>query len=313
MTISVIILTFNEERNIGTAIDSVAGWAHEIFVVDSYSTDRTVDIALSRSASGVKVVQHAFKNYSDQWQWALRTLPLTGAWTMKLDADERLTPVLRDEISARLLAGPAENQGAYVRWKMMFLGKPINWGGVSRHHHLRLWRTGAATFEDREVNEHAMVQGKTVYLHARLEHHDYKSLTLWLSKHNRYSSMEAACRYQGNVTGGVTPRLFGTPEELRMWVRCLSLRLPMWPLIHFVLHYVFRLGFLDGRMGFRFWFLRSAFVYWIGLKLLETRLTGQLPEVDWPPRGTPHPQVAHSAFQRECDARSISDPPARAA
>lgn len=303
MTVSVVILTFNEERNIGKAIDSVAGWAHEIFVVDSYSTDRTVDIALSRKEDGVVVVQHRFENYSAQWNWALKALPLTGEWTLKLDADERLTPELREEITRRLVNGPPSLQGGYVRWRMMFLGSPIDWGGVSGHFHLRLWRTGAAVFEDREVNEHALVPGEKIFLSAQLEHHDYKSLTHWLSKHNRYSSMEADCLCKGNVIGDVPARLLGTPDERRMWLRQLYLRLPFRPLLYFLLHYVVRLGFLDGRMGLRYWILRSMYMYWIDLKVLETELTGLPPERDWPPRGEPHPLVKDSPFQRQCDAR----------
>lgn len=302
MGISVIILTFNEERNLAQAIDSVAGWAQEIFVVDSYSTDRTVEIALSRAAEGVSVVQHPFRNYSAQWNWALSELPLQGEWTLKLDADERLTADLREEITARVLKGPSSLMGAYVRWRLMFLGSPIHWGGVSEQYHLRMWRTGTAVFEDREVNEHAIVPGEKISLESPLEHHDYKSLTHWLSKHNRYSSMEAACLLQGNVAGEVRPRLFGASDERRIWLRRLYFRLPLRPLLFFLLHYVFRLGMLDGRAGLRFWLLRSIYMYWIDLKLFEAKLTGVPPETEWPARGQPHPAVKNSALQRLCEA-----------
>src|SRR6202453_2949137 len=100
--VSVIILTFNEEKNLPDCLDSVKGWAKEDFAVDSYSTDKTVEIALSRAKEGVRVVQHAFQDYSTQWNWALSRLPLQGTWTLKLDADERVTEEFRKEWDASL-------------------------------------------------------------------------------------------------------------------------------------------------------------------------------------------------------------------
>src|SRR3954447_19907828 len=111
--VSVIIPTFNEESNLAAALDSVKGWASEVFVVDSYSTDRTVDIALERAADGVHVVQHRFENYSAQWNWSLAHLPISQPWVLKLDADERALPGFRDEITARL-ADPRTEESAFI-------------------------------------------------------------------------------------------------------------------------------------------------------------------------------------------------------
>ena len=123
--VSVIILTFNEEKNLPDCLDSVKGWAREVFVVDSYSTDKTVDIALSRAREGVQVVQHAFKNYSSQWNWALTKLPLKGAWTLKLDGDERVTEGFRNESAAFFSSAAPDMEGVYFRRRIFFLGSEL--------------------------------------------------------------------------------------------------------------------------------------------------------------------------------------------
>lgn len=306
-SVAVIILTFNEEVNLAAALDSVKGWATEVFVVDSYSTDRTVEIALERAADGVRVVHHRFENYSAQWNWALSHLPVTSEWTLKLDADERVTPEFKKEVDELLRSPPPDLHGVLFRRRLVFMGTPLRFGGVLDNHDLRLWRTGRAVFEQRSVNEHALVEGRRAALKSCVEHHDNKSITDWIGKHNRYSSLEATNLIQGNLTGGIKPRFFGSPIERRMWLRKLYYLLPGRPLLYFLYRYFLRLGLLDGWTGFRFAFLHASFLYWIDLKRAEYRATGELPVVLWPPRGAPHPVVARSELQRQVDAAS-SDP-----
>jgi glycosyltransferase involved in cell wall biosynthesis len=301
-SLSVIILTFNEESNLAAALDSVKGWAAEVFVVDSYSTDRTVEIALERAADSVHVVQRRFENYSDQWNWALSHLPLSSAWTLKLDADERVTPKFKKEVNELLRSPPPDLHGVLFRRRLFFMGSPLRFGGVRDNYDLRLWRTGKATFDRRTVNEHALVEGRTVVVKSQVEHHDNKLIADWLDKHNRYSSLEAISLIQGDLIGSVKPRFFGTPTERRMWLRKLYFRLPGRPLLYFLYRYVLRLGLLDGLAGFRSILLYAVFLYWIDLKRLEYRTTGKLPVVLWPSRGKPHPVVAQSELQRMVDA-----------
>jgi glycosyltransferase involved in cell wall biosynthesis len=306
VSVAVIILTFNEEDNITRALDSVCGWAQEVFVVDSFSTDRTVDIALGRSADGVRVVQHGFENYGDQWSWALRHLPIGAQWTMKLDGDEQVTEDLKKEIAAVLDLEDPALEGMLVRFHLVFMGTLLKWGGLADTYLLRLWRTGKAKFGDRSVNEHANVQGMTVALSSRFLHHDFKSLSAWIERHNRYASLEARSMLAGDVTGTVKPRLLGSPVERRMWLRNVYHRLVGGPALYFLYRFIFRLGFLDGLAGFRFAFLHASFIYWIELKTRETRTTGRPPSVTWPARGTPHPVVASSQLQLAVD-RDRSD------
>jgi len=299
--VTVIIPTFNEEENLPAALDSVRGWAREVFVVDSYSTDRTVDVALARAGESVRVVQHAFESYAAQWSWALERLPITTAWTLKLDADERLTPGFRDEVAGLLRDVPEELEGVYFRRRVVFLGRPLRWGGFSDTYVLHLWRTGRAAFEQRPVNEHVLVRGRTRRIRSYVDHQDHKDLSEWIAKHNRYSSMEASLVLEGDLTGEVEPRLFGGPAQRRMFLKKLHHHLPGRHLLYFLYLYAARLGCLDGLPGFRLAFLRTAFFYWIDLKVAESRATGKRPSLEWPRRGEPHAAVAGSELQRQVD------------
>lgn len=302
VSVAVVILTFNEEDNITRALESVRGWAQEVFVVDSFSTDRTVDLALGRCADGVRVVQHVFENYGDQWNWALRHLPISAQWTMKLDADEQVTEDLKKEIAAVLERDDPALEGMLVRFHLVFMGTLLKWGGLADTYLLRLWRTGHVHFGDRSVNEHASVQGKTVALSSRFLHHDFKSLSAWIERHNRYASLEARSMLAGDVTGTVKPRLLGSPVERRMWLRNVYHHLRGGPALYFLYRFLVRLGFLDGLAGFRFAFLHASFIYWIDLKIGEARTSGRPPSVTWPARGTPHPVVAASQLQLAVDS-----------
>ena len=301
LDVTVVILTFNEESNLPLALNSVRDWAREVFVVDSYSTDRTVDIALSRTADGVRVVQHSFEDYSAQWNWALSHLPIASRWTLKLDADERVGPAFQAELEEILRTAPEDLEGLFFRRKLIFSGWPLDWGGASSSYVLHLWRTGKARFEQRPVNEQVILEGRTGMMKSHVDHHSEKSLTDWISKHNRYSSLEAVSLLQGNLTGEVTPRLLGSPTERRRWFKKVHAWLPGRHLLYFFYQYVVRFGFLDGRPGFRYAFLRSAYRYWIDLKIAESRTTGHVPEVVWPTRGAPHPEVLASDLQRAID------------
>ncbi len=282
--IAVIILTFNESKNISHAINSVRGWAQQIFVVDSYSTDDTVSIATSLGAT---VYQHTFQDYSNQWNWALESLPLKAQWTLKLDADERVTPEFKREFASLVQNATPTTTGIYFRRTIFFFGKKIRFGGVRENFDLRMWRTGHARFENRSCNEHAVTTGENVRFSSCIEHHDFKSLSHWIDRHNRYSSMEAREMMAGNALGEVSPRLLGAPDERRMWLRRFYYRLPMRPVVYFVYRYFFRMGFLDGRVGFRYAFLHTVFFYWIDLKRIEAQTMGTAPEILWPARGLP--------------------------
>lgn len=292
-SIAVIILTFNEEGHVGPTIESVQGWASEIFVVDSFSTDATVDVALRYADQGVRVVQHAFENYSSQWNWALTNLPITADWTLKLDADERTPDDFKAEVLEVLEEADSDLAGFYFQRRIIFMNKALRFGGNTSYD-LRMWKTGSAHFDGRQINEHAMVEGRTHNLSCLVDHHDTKSITEWWEKHNRYSSLEALSMIDEAQFDVIKARFRGSPDERMKWLRRMYWGHPfrfLSAVILFLYHFVLKLGALDGSRGFQFAFLRATYFYLTDLKLIEYRRTGKRPAVYWPARGEPHPTL----------------------
>jgi glycosyltransferase involved in cell wall biosynthesis len=299
--VSAIILTFNEEANLGDALESVVGWADAVFVVDSFSMDRTVEIALSYKERGVAVVQHGFEDYGAQWAWALARLPLRSEWVLKLDADERVTPEFKAALAVALPNADASVGGFAFRRQIEFLGRPLRFGGHLENADTRLWRRGRVRVEARTVNEHMLVDGKVGQLTATVRHCNAKDLTHWIDKHNRYSSLEAQYALAGSAASEVESRLFGSPEQRRKWFRGVHRRMPFRNSLYFLYRVVLRAGFLDGWPGVSYAFLRAAYMHWIDLKAKEARLSCRAPSVLWPQRGEPHPEVAASKLQALVD------------
>ncbi len=275
-TLAVVILTFNEEANIAQALDSVAGWAHEIFVLDSLSTDRTLEIA---RRYGCHIAQNRFENYGKQRNHALDGLPIRSEWVLFLDADEWLPDALKQEIS-RLIASSPEENGFYIKWRLIWMGRWIR-RGYYPSWILRLFRYGKARCEDRAVNEHLIVEGTTGRLHNDFMHEDRKGLTDWVAKHNDYATREAAELFNTRAAPGyreIDARLFGTQPQRKRWLRQrIWNRLPpvIRPFLYFIYRYVLRGGFLDGRAGFVFHFLHALWYrLLIDVKYLELKSIG---------------------------------------
>jgi glycosyltransferase involved in cell wall biosynthesis len=268
INLTVLILTCDEEANLPQVLASVTGWASAVFVLDSGSTDRTVEIAKTQ---GAKVFTHAFENYASQRNYALKKLPIETEWVMFLDADEWLPEELKQEISGVFVASPEEN-GFLIARKFIWMGKWIRRGYYPTWI-LRLFRHGKGICGDRIVNEHVTVEGKTGYLKHPFIHEDRKGISAWIEKHNRYASMEAEVLL--NREGELRGRLFGTPPERTQWIRFhVWYRLPplVRPFIYFFYRFVLRGGFLDGRPGFAFHFLQALwFQFLVDLMYLEQK------------------------------------------
>ena len=269
--ISVIILTYNEEPNIAQALESVQGWARQIFVLDSYSTDRTLEIASRYSCT---VVQNRFEDYSKQRNFALEQLPIAGEWAFFLDADEWIPRELREEISTLLASNPPEN-GFFANRRLFWMGKWIRRGYYPTWI-LRLFRFGKARCEDRPVNEHLVVEGATGYLKNDFIHEDRKGVTDWIAKHNGYATREALELFKKSSTDlQMTVRFWGTQAERKRWIRYrVWNRLP--PLVRPVLYYFYRFifqgGFFDGKTAFAYHFLQGLwFPMLIDIKYLEMK------------------------------------------
>lgn len=273
--LAVIILTYNEELNLGQALDSVVGWANEIFVLDSFSTDQTLEIARQH---GCHIAQNKFENYAKQRNYALDQLPIRSEWVLFLDADEWAPRELKQEISNLILASPEEN-GFYLSWRLIWMGRWIKRGYYPTWI-LRLFRYGKSHCEDRAVNEHLIVEGKTGKLRNDFMHEDRKGISEWIAKHNVYATREAqellnmrsAQDYQE-----IDARLFGNQAQRKRW-----LRYKIWnnlpplirPFFYFFYRYILAGGFLDGRGAFIYHFLQALwFPMLIDIKYLEMKMS----------------------------------------
>jgi len=269
--VSFIIPTRNEERNICAAIGSVAGWADEVFVLDSYSEDRTVEFAEAMEA---QVAQRRFDNFAAQKNWALDHLPLRNEWVFFLDADERVPPELRAEITEAITDLGCAWDGFFVGMKQLFMGSVIAHGGWFPNVRLLLFKHRVGRYEERIVHEHLTLSGRAGRLKNLLIHEDRKGIHQYLERHNLYSTMEAleAHRY---LTDRVKDnslshsRLGGAPGRRRAVKQWAYRHLPFRPFFKFLWSYGVKRGFLDGRVGFRYCLLQSLYEYQVSLKLME--------------------------------------------
>ena len=273
--LSVIILTYNEEKNIAHALASVCGWASSVIVLDSFSTDKTLDIARTYNC---EIFQHAFEDYGKQRNHALLDLPIKTQWVCFLDADEWFPNDLKNEISGVIASNPAVN-GYYIKRRLHWMGKWIKRGYYPTWI-LRLFRNGKARCEERSVNEHLIVEGPAGHLKNDFIHEDHKGVTEWIAKHNHYATREAEELYR-NIDSAtqISVHLFGTQAERKRWVRYkIWNRLPLLirPFIYFSYRYIIKGGFMDGRAGFAYHFLQA--LWWpllIDIKFLEMRQNAQ--------------------------------------
>jgi glycosyltransferase involved in cell wall biosynthesis len=259
------MITLNEEHNMEAVLENLGGFAQEIFLVDSYSRDATVDIALKH---GVHVVQRRFRDFGDQWNFALSRLPITAPWTMKLDPDERLTDELKASIREALAARAAD--GFSITRRLWFMGRPL----PVRQNILRLWKTGACRFSDVLVNEHPIVNGRTITIKGDVEHHDSPNLDHWFAKQNSYTSYEALAHWRGGKLSA-EPKLFGTALERRMWIKATFTHLPFSPTLIFLYYLMISGVWKTGRVGIIWALLRRDVHRMIIYKRLELELSGR--------------------------------------
>jgi glycosyltransferase involved in cell wall biosynthesis len=284
--LAVVILTYNEEHNLAQALASVCGWARQVFIFDSFSTDRTLEIA--NSFAGCVVMQHRFEDYGKQRNAALDELPIDAEWVFFLDADEYPSDALKHEI-ADVIASRPQQDGFYVCRRLMWMGRWIRRGYYPTWI-LRLFRRGRGRCESRAVNEHMVVDGPIGSLKHDLVHDDHNDLDRWIDKHLHYAACEAEAslaRTAGRGQLGGTP--WGSQVERKRWLRYqLWERLPplVRPIVYFGYRYVLRGGFLDGPEGFAFHVLQALwFQTVVDLKYLElSRQTsgraGDAPSID---------------------------------
>ena len=273
--LTVIILTRDEARHIARAIESVRDLASQIWVVDSGSTDRTVEIA---EALGARVLTHPWRNYATQFNWALDQLPPGTGWVMRLDADEVVTPALQAEIAAHLPGFGAGIVGVNIGRRMTFMGRPMRHGGLFPIRVLRIFRQDAGRCEDRWMDEHIKVQGQTADFHGDIIDDNLNSLTWWTAKHNAYASREVVDLLNleyGFMLHDTVAELGAGQAGAKRWLKeRVYARLPggLRAFAYFFYRYVLRLGFLDGREGLAFHALQGFWYrFLVDAKLSEVR------------------------------------------
>jgi glycosyltransferase involved in cell wall biosynthesis len=273
--VSAIILTYNEEQNLPACLKSLQLLGCPIFVVDSGSTDRTLEIA---AQFGAVILEHPFTTHSQQWAWALKNVPLESEWVLALDADQAITSELAVEIRMKL--GSLESDGLYVRRRQVFRGRWIRYGGYYPKYLLKLFRRDKVYLHAGDaVDHHFYVRGSCGKLHNDLieANHKEDNISFWIDKHNRYAVLmaeEEQCKRAGGYEAPIAASLFEGPDQRVMLLKRVWLRLPLFarPALYFTYRYFLRAGFLDGKQGFIFHFLQA---YWfrllVDIKLDEIR------------------------------------------
>jgi glycosyltransferase involved in cell wall biosynthesis len=266
MSVSVLILTLNEESNIGACLDTLS-WSDDIVVLDSLSNDATCSIAASR---GARVVSRTFDNWSAHQNWAVDHVEFRHPWVLYLDADERCAPELRDEVLARATA-VAPEAAFRLRRKDYYMGRWLKHAQLYPTWFVRLFRPDRINYE-RLVNPVARVDGPIGELHGHIIHYPFShGISHWIARHNRYSDLEAqeAAKLRDAGTGQRVDLWTRDPNERRRALKDVFFRLPARPVLKFLYYYCWRRGFLDGRAGLSYASLQAIYEYMITCKSWE--------------------------------------------
>lgn len=256
--LTTIILTFNEEKNIANSINSVKNLSKRIVVVDSYSTDKTVEIAKSL---GVEVIQHPFENQARQFIYAIDYLTINTQWIMRLDADEMISIDAVKEIEDICLTNKnTDINGIVVRFEVNFLGKKLRHGGIYPFRKMIVYKKDKGYMEDRAMDEHIVLkEGKSIELKHDSYHRDYKDLNAWIDKHNKYSSREVKDYF---LNTNLESKQLNKSAKIKRFIKFnIYYKLPLGTRAHlyYLYRYYFKMGFLDGKEGKIFAFMQA---YW---------------------------------------------------
>lgn len=277
-SVTAIILTRNEEVNLGDCLDSIRDFAQRRIVVDCFSTDRTVEIAREK---GAEVLEHEFSYYAAQFNWAIDNGNIDTDWILRIDADERLTPALIAETEKIIASDAAKNgelNGVVMEADYFFLGRKIRYG-LHKKRRIMLFKRGIGRIEDRRRDAHSVISsGCTAECKNRFMHYDFKDLDSYIRRYNWYATREmrdfldfkngqATAKVSSKAIQQQRKKKFGlyyrAPRFIRAW---------LW----FVYNYIFRLGFLDGREGFLYLYFEC---YWyrmlVDAKIFEQELTNR--------------------------------------
>ena len=272
MSISVLILTLNEEENLPICLLSL-DWCDDVVVLDSYSDDKTEQMA---TKAGVRVIQRQFDNYAGQRNFGLNAISYKYDWLLMVDADETVPPELVKEMNDVVENSNDKTTLYRMRRKDHFLGRWIKRSSGYPTWFGRLIKIGRVQVE-REINEEYITDGKAGFLKEHLHHYPFnKGIASWMDKHNRYSTMEAKIIVDGGAAFPSFKEFFSAdPIIRRRAVKGLVYRMPGRPLAMFFALYLIKGGFMDGRAGLVFCVLRAFYEFMINCKVRELKIRGE--------------------------------------
>jgi glycosyltransferase involved in cell wall biosynthesis len=260
--ISVVMITLNEAHNLDRIINNIKSWVNEIFILDSFSNDRTIDIALSNN---IKIYQNKFIDFGSQWNLALEYLPIQTEWVMKVDPDEFVTDDLKKNIDKLIQNNSCD--AIEVTRRLMFIDNPIN----IKNNIVRVWKNGFCKFTDVKVNEHPIIEGVISRANGFLEHFDSPNIHHWIIKQNYYSSLEAKINYS-NLNLADKPNLFGNSFQRRMWLKKNFFLFPFRYFFLFLYFYIYLGSFISGKPGYLWSKMKTDFMKFTEFKIYEMRL-----------------------------------------
>lgn len=283
--LTAIILTMNEELNIADCIKSIKELASRIVVVDSGSTDRTIQIAQSL---GADVYTNSFVNYATQFNWGIDNTNIQTEWILRIDADERFTPELCKEVNEETVKHKDDDvNGMLVKQKVFFINRWLTHGEVYPFQKLLIFKRGYGRIENRKIDEHTILSsGRTIELKHDALHFAIKNITNWIAKHNWYSTRTMQDYFEFDDAESASTLAKGSTMQQKRKQKALYYKAPIFirPFILFIWRYIFKLGFLDGKAGFiyhimlNFWYreLVDAKIYEHKVLKTEFEETGAL-------------------------------------
>jgi glycosyltransferase involved in cell wall biosynthesis len=275
--LSIFVLTYNEERNLPACLASIRGLSDDVHIIDSFSSDRTLEIAKDSAA---KIHQRAFDTFARQCNWALDHVPFQHGWVMRLDADERLYPETVLEIQERLAKAKDDLSAIILKKRMYFMGRWIRYGRMYPMLRLCIYRRDVGRYEDLEEEQFVVTYGRTVIAEKDFfENNVNNDLPFFTRKHVDYAEDEVREFLSCTTAGNLKPRVFGNKIERTRWLKLnIYNQAPLGTraLLYFLYRYIFCLGFLDGREGLIFHTLQAFWYrFYVDARIYEVRTRWQ--------------------------------------
>ena len=267
--ITAIILTYNEEKHIERCLLSIKEVVKRIIIIDSFSTDRTLEIVKKYN---VEILQNKWINYSKQLNWGIENANVETDWILRIDSDESVTKNLAKKIRENLNKFSSNKSGLTVNLQLVFFGKKIKYGGLYPQKLLRIWRNGKGKCEDSWMDEHIIVDSGTAHLDGDIVDNNLNNFQWWIDKHNRYSSRKAINFLIEEKNKSSSEKKIIIKNKIIKNKFFYMFPVGLRSFLYFIYRYLFRLGFLNGWRGFLFDFFQGFwFRVLVDAKIVELK------------------------------------------